>query len=1302
MLKESASYRKEIARYTEKNGIVQPPPIIRQNALTIFLKRCWVLIACLIIAAAIISSFFRALTPFAKQYKAEVEQHLSTVFGEKVSIKTMETGWYWFEPVVKLNQISISDGKERGVKLANLLIGIDILSSLWHWQIQPGILLIEDLHLGLHQENGSWQVDGIDGLDNHKLNWDLATLEPIFAWILGQQKIIIRNLSADVYMQDGTLIPLSKLKLKIANHAGHYYVKGKGSLLQNTATNFQLLADLVLDPYALNKTKGHVFFSVLHLLPAQWQGFAPHFRYQAEDGQGNLQLWIDLAKGQPQNVQASLRLHHLIWLDKQTQKKQLVKTFKANLAWKPTEDGWLLTGDQVHLGLGDTRWPENSFMLRYKKESQDYFVFVKNILLEPLVASSLTWPEALKPIIANKPHGHFRDTQIQFKSSSLNYILTRFSDFGWQEHYGPGFDNLSGAFYWQPKEGRLELAGEKILINQKKQKPITISDLKAAFDWQEASDGLRVNIERLVLNHPNLSLDIKGKVDKIATNSSGQVNLKAVFSGKNIDMLLPYLPEKQLKPKLEAWLKRDVKRIGELNGDLIINGSIADFPYDKQAGEFEINTQVKGVDLFFSRDWPLVKNMAMSLRVNKRDLAADIVYANLAEMTSYKSSIRINDMGLGREILDLRTHFDLKAGKALSALMATPLNKKLSALSILEMKGLLGLDLQLEAPLYPEDDNILAFGNLSFHNNQLKVHHSMDDIELNNLTGWLQFNQSGIIDSKLSAQLFNSPANLVITSILKPIPSTQVKIETLATAEMLNKKLKLPISSILHGSAWMQSTFQLTDDPNDLDHLHLQTALDGLSIDLPPPLGKTAEAKTPLTLDIDFNPQKALRMRLNYENRLSSNLWFSRSKGALKFKKGEIRIGSGLAKKQNREGLKVIGSLASFDLQNWLDAQAKLPTIQDKSMLSTALNSIDLEFSIAKIWKENYKDLALKAIKLDEDDWSIQLKHERLAGTLRYQLGSNTLSGEFDRIHLENKLADNKTALMKPSTLKPSDIPNLDLRIASFQLGATDLGDISLKTKSSSKLWQLDYCKIKSPSYLLNVKGEWKQESEVNVTNFQADMKIVDLAKSLEQWKINPGVEAKRGDVQFQGGWDGSLPDFQLAKLNGQMKIDLINGRITNLSPETEEKIGLGKLLSILSLQTLPRRLKLDFSDLSKTGYSFDKFQGNFDISNGIMNTQDSHIDGPVAYASIKGNLDIAKQYFDVDLKVSPHITASLPVVATIAGGPIAGLATWVVSKIINQEMHKVSGYSYKITGPWKQPVVQQVTIIKKQRVPLR
>ena len=117
---------------------------------------------------------------------------------------------------------------------------------------------------------------------------------------------------------------------------------------------------------------------------------------------------------------------------------------------------------------------------------------------------------------------------------------------------------------------------------------------------------------------------------------------------------------------------------------------------------------------------------------------------------------------------------------------------------------------------------------------------------------------------------------------------------------------------------------------------------------------------------------------------------------------------------------------------------------------------------------------------------------------------------------------------------------------------------------------------------------------------------------------------------------------------------------------------------------------------MSNEGYSFDVFKRSFEVNKGIINTQNSYLDGPVAYASMKGDLDIVRRLYDLNLKISPHITASLPVVATIAGGPIAGLAAWVANKIINQSMQKITGYSYKVSGPWDGPVVQQLSIVKK------
>ncbi|WED43797.1 YhdP family protein [Legionella cardiaca] len=1264
-----------------------------------FIKRCWMPLAILIITAAVISSLFRALTPWAKQYKADVEQHLSTLLGEPVTIKTMETGWYWFEPVIKLNQVEILDGKKAVVKLNKLFVGINIFSSLWHWQIQPGVLFIDDLHLNLHQTEDGWQIEGI--ANQQKMTLDAETLKPILNWILAQQKIILKNFSAHVYFKDGTLIPLNDFDLSIANHSGHYRIKGGAYLGQATATNFELLADLYLNSAALNKASGHVFFSVQQLLPAQWQKFIPQTRFQLLGGKGDLQLWADVEKGKFANAQARLDFQHLAWADTQTEKDQLIQSLKANLAWSPIKNGgWQISGDHIGLRLSGTSWPENSFLVRYQ-DKQDYFIYVKNILLQSLFSASIAWPESMNTVLAMKPYGELHDTQIQFQQNEVHYVLTRFAKLGWLANDSrPGIENLSGVIHWQPTEGRLEIDGENASIVPKNQPPVTFSMVNAAFDWKELDQGLRVSMERFVLSHPNLLLSAQGVADEVSKESVGPLRLKAEFSANDAEQWLMYLPSKRLKPKLDVWLKNDIKRIHKATGELIVNGNMRDFPFDRQPGEFSIKSYLSGVDLIFARNWPITRDIEAYLNVEKRILEADIVHANLQDIIVDKGNLRVNDLGLDRETLLIHTKAETDSSKALSYVRSSPLNKKLSVLNMLQMKGPVDVDLQLEAPLYPENDDILALGDIAFHSNNVKVHHALDDVELKNLNGTLQFDQQSVLDSDLQATLLGNPVTLLIKSIRGPEPSTEVRLKGQTNISVLREKFNLPVFSLMQGSLWLESLLTLTDEPSDLDHLRIQTSLRGLSIDLPPPLGKTKEMKTPLVVDIDFNPQKAVRLRFNYNNNLSSDLFFTGPKGAFEFQKGKIIFGNtDFVGHEQQHGLQIAGTLPDFDMQQWLSIKEKIVQNTNNQGLPAVLSSIDIKLQLAKIFNQSYKNLSIKAMKLEKGGWSIHLNQEKIAANLRYQPKSNTLTGVFEKLHLEKNQQTNFTAEATVPKLKPADMPNLDLRIASFQLGGLNIGDVSLKAMTLKNRWQLDSCKIKSPFYELTARGNWSEKNKVNATQLQADLQITNLAKSLESWKVSPVVEADKGIVQFRGGWAGPIYDFSLTKLNGEMGISFKDGRITNLSPETEEKLGLGKLLSILSLQTIPRRLKLDFSDLSEDGYSFDEFKGNFSIANGVMTTQDSYIDGPVAYASMKGNLDIAKQYYDLDLKVNPHITASLPVVATIAGGPIAGIATWVASKLINQGMQKISGYTYKISGPWRQPVVQQVKIIKKRNV---
>ena len=1260
------------------------------------LKKIWITLAILIILAAVVSSIFRSITPWAKQYKGEVEQHLTFLFGQPVTIQTMETGWYWFQPVLKLKQVQLSDGDKQSLHLDKLLVGINLFRSLWNWRIQPGILYIDDINLNVREKDGHWNIDGISTNEMKDTEVTPEKTQQILAWLSQQERFIIKHVSVYFHFSDGGLIPVSGLNISVINKGGVYRLKGDAKLEQTNSTFFQLLGNVSFDPYHPEHTKGQVYFSAKHIVPAQWQSLLPKTAERLEGGKGDIALWVDLNKGAISLVQAQIKFKRLAWRLLNNTNSQIIQNLYANLAWKPDEKGWQFHADHIKLRAGGVVWPENQLAIKFNKTQQSYQLFVKSIIIESLLSQTINWPASIQNIVQFKPHGILTDTQLLIKEKQMSYILTRFDQLGWNAQDNiPHVHNVSGVLNWQPEEGRLELDSENTSIEVKGYPAQKFDLLNGAFDWKELNNGLRVSIERFVLSKPELTISSQGAIDQVTRGSLGHIRLITEFSAKNIQQWMPLLPKNHIKGKLYDWLTNDVKRIGEISGKMVINGLAKEFPFDNNNGEFSITSHASGGDLLITSKWQLIKDIEGYIRVRNRNLDIDIVNADFQGVPVKQMSLRIDDIGNDKENLLIHGIIHASAQKMMNYVLASPLKEKLNALNRLSMKGLLSLNLRLEIPLYPENDNNLAKGSLIFKNNTILVKHQLKTIPVEEVSGDLSFDEHGVTQSALVATAFGYPLNIKIQSVQLPKPATNILVKGECSVESLKSRFNIPILSLLKGMFFVKAIINLSDDPKDLDSMSLKTSLKGLAIKLPEPLGKTRDIRAPLEVNLDFSPNKTLRFRANYNKRLSSDILFQEKKGTFAMKSGELRLGSAQALNQNKPGLSIVGALDGFDLHEWKKVIDKFSTEQTNSSLLHQLRIINVQMGKLNFFNQQFDKMSVKAKILPNKDWSFSLDQKKIAANLTYHQSKNTLSGFVKYLHLD-KIVKTEESIESSSKMSPGQIPNLNLRIDNLSVGDIQVGDVTLKSQSTPERWLINYLRVDSPIYQINIAGEWTQKDKKNQTKMHLKLHLKDLAKSLKRWDITPAVDAGKGDLEFKGGWNNTLYNFSLASLDGAMYLQLKNGRITHLSPETEEKLGLGKLLSVLSLQTIPRRLQLDFSDLSHQGYSFDVFKGNFSVKKGIMSTQDSYIDGPVAYASMKGDLDLVRRLYDVNLSISPHITASLPIVATIAGGPIAGIAAWVANKIINQSMQKISAYSYKISGPWKQPIVQQLTIVKK------
>lgn len=1258
------------------------------------LKRVWIILATFIILAAICSSIFRSLTPWATQYKKEVEAHLSQIIGEPVSIQSMKTGWYWFQPVLKLEHLYVSSEHES-IHLDKLLIGINLFQSLIHWRIQPGILYIDNMRLTLRQKNDAWHVDGLPS----RAMGQGESPSDLMAVLAHQERLIIQHVSVFFYFENGTLIPLSNLNLSVLNKGGYYKVSAHANLDQTSSSKFKLLAEGNFDPYYPAETKGHIYFSAKNVLPTQWQQLLSKTAVRIDGGKGSVALWLDLDKGRLSAAQARLGLKRIAWKMNQSTSPQWVQSFSANLMWKPHDNGWRLNADHIKLRMGNVSWPENEFSVTFNQTQDSYLFFAKTLLLDSLLTQARHAPLP-QFLVASKAHGVLREFRLMIKNNQLSYLLTRFDNLAWAaQNHIPEVKNLSGVVHWEPHEGQLELDSKHALIQLKGYPEQELDLLNGVIDWKELANGFRISMERFILSKPELTISAQGVVDDVSLSSLGHMRLNLDFSAKNIQQWISYLPKKHLKPSFYLWLNECLKKIAQATGKVSLEGYAKDFPFDNHQGELSVIAHAQGGELFITPKWQLIKDIEGYIRLKNRNLDIDIVDANAKGVPINKMNVRIDDIGKDKEVLLINGLVEGRAQKMLGFVLASPLNEKLAKLKRITLEGLLHLKLHLEIPLYPENDDNLVSGDITLKDNRILINHQMGALPIDNVSGILSFNESGVTHSALSATAFDYPLSIKVqtTSSLKPL--TTVLVDGECPIDSLKKQWNSPILSVLKGAFAAHAVFEFSANPKDWDHMTLHSNLQGLAINLPKPLGKTYKQEAPLNINLDFNAEHSVRLRSEYNNRISTDILFKPDdKDSFDLKSGQIRLGSAPALDQKTPGLSVVGSLNDFDLAQWIGVFSGLTSDASASSVSmlTKVKSVNLVLTKLSLFEQHFDNLSIKGHVLPNQNWTFNLEQKKISADLTYAIPAHLLSGFIKRLHLD-KIEKSVSADKAPSKIKPEQIPNLNLRLDDVSVGTALIGDITLKSHSLPGRWIIDYCRIDAPVYQAFFTGEWLSNGRNNQTKMQAKIHLSHLAKSLERWNMSPAVNAKQGDFEFRGGWRGGFSAFSLSGLRGDITLQLKNGRITHLSPETEEKLGLGKLLSILSLQTIPRRLKLDFSDLSHEGYSFDIFKGTFKLNKGIMNTQDSYLDGPVAYAAMKGSLDIVRHMYDLNLSISPHITASLPVVATIAGGPIVGLAAWVANKIINQSMQKIARYSYKISGPWDQPVVQQLSMVKKK-----
>ena len=108
--------------------------------------------------------------------------------------------------------------------------------------------------------------------------------------------------------------------------------------------------------------------------------------------------------------------------------------------------------------------------------------------------------------------------------------------------------------------------------------------------------------------------------------------------------------------------------------------------------------------------------------------------------------------------------------------------------------------------------------------------------------------------------------------------------------------------------------------------------------------------------------------------------------------------------------------------------------------------------------------------------------------------------------------------------------------------------------------------------------------------------------------------------------------------------MSLGKGQIVGLKP------GAGRVLGLASFAELPRRLALDFSDVTDKGFAFDTVRGDFDLHDGSAYTDDVLVKGPAAEIGLIGRVGLKNSDYDQTAVVTGNVSSTLPL-AGLRGG---------------------------------------------------
>ena len=805
-----------------------------------------------------------------------------------------------------------------------------------------------------------------------------------------------------------------------------------------------------------------------------------------------------------------------------------------------------------------------------------------------------------------------------------------------------------------------------------------------------------------------------------------------------------YLPL-GIGPAARLWTQRAV-RGGELRDVAFrVQGDLWEFPYvNRRDGDFRIVAQLQGVTLApvpsvpagpagageppWESPWPAITNISGELVFERTSMQFNRTRGTLGTLALEDVSGRIRDLGAEPTLVEVDGTVRGALAEMLRVVRTTPLAEATGhLLDAATASANAELKLALAVPLNRSADTQFKAG-LQLPGNELRLRPDLP--LLANARGRIESTNKGLAISGLRAQLLGGEAVLDVTSPAEG--GLRLVVNGVATADALRRAGELgPVVPRLAQRLQGQATYRLQTSVAPLaqggrSDWQLASNLQGMAIDLPAPLGKAAEPALPLRLssapEVRANGGPAVgpardALRLDLGALKAALLMDHGAPGGSRLLRSAWSWDAPLP--EVTPGGRAVLVLGRVDADAWRNALAPPAVAASSAGAAAAAAADDLAWLPQSLQLQATELLAggrrLSGVALDlqnlpptaeaGEGWRGQFKSDQATGSFDYRAARNPaapgrLRAQLSRLSLPDEVtqpaaagaADPVSQLVDRSGLV---LPALDIEVADFELRGRKFGSLALQAANrpsptdpaGRSQWQLTRLLLKNEDAVLSADGAWDlvPGSPRRRMALKFELDVANGGALLERLGFGKVLRGASGRMHGSLGWDGSPLVLDFHSLGGRLDMAMKGGQFLQMDP------GAARLLGVMSLQSLPRRLALDFRDVFQQGFAFDSATAAVQVKGGLASTENLRLRGLQALVAMEGSADLARETQDLHVVVVPEINASGPALAYAAINPAVGLGAFVGQWLLREPLRLASAREFRITGPWVDPKVERL-----------